>query len=62
MAVSLPLVGLVSGTFIRHVVQIVPILVALPAVLTRRRWAAYAAIPLFAAPKRDGLRQKGRRS
>jgi hypothetical protein len=48
VAVSLLLVGLVSGTFIRHVVQIVPILVVLPAVLTRRRWAAYAAIPLFA--------------
>jgi len=47
LAVALMVVGVVSGTVLRHVVQIVPILLALIVV---RRWpaiGAYAALPIF---------------
>ena len=47
LALALLLVGVVSGTLLRHVVQIVPILLA-GAILTRRpALGAYAALPLF---------------
>ena len=47
LALALLLVGVVSGTFLRHVVQILPI-VAVVAMLTRRpTWGAYAALPIF---------------
>ena len=47
LALALLLVGVVSGTLLRHIVQILPIVAAL-ALLTRRAdWAAYAALPLF---------------
>ena len=47
LAVALMVVGVVSGTVLRHVVQIVPILVA--SIVVRRRPAigAYAALPIF---------------
>lgn len=47
VAGSLLLVGVVSMTPIRHGIQVVPILAVLGAVVTRRRWAPYAAMPLF---------------
>lgn len=47
LAVALMVVGIVSGTVLRHVVQIVPILLA--SIVVRRRPAigAYAALPIF---------------
>ena len=47
MALALLLVGLVSGTVLRHVVQIVPIVVALGVLARRPDWGAYAALPIF---------------
>lgn len=47
LALALLLVGLVSGTVLRHVIQIVPIVVVLAIVRRRPDWAAYAAIPIF---------------
>ena len=41
------IVGIVSGTFIRHVIQIVPTLVALAAVANRRAWGPLMATPIF---------------
>ena len=47
LAIALLVVGVVSGTVLRHVVQVVPIIVA-EVVLTRRpAWGAYPAIPIF---------------
>ena len=47
LALALLLVGVVSGTLLRHVVQIVPILLA-GAILTRRpALGAYTALPVF---------------
>ena len=47
LAIALLLVGVVSGTFLRHIVQILPIVVV-ASVLTRRPvWGAYAACPIF---------------
>jgi hypothetical protein len=47
LAIALLLVGIVSGTFLRHIVQILPIAMA-AGVLTRRPdWGAYAAVPIF---------------
>ncbi|MDE0265369.1 MAG: hypothetical protein OXJ37_23410 [Bryobacterales bacterium] len=48
VATALLIVGVVSGTFIRHVVQIVPVAVALVAVRERRAWGSHAALPIFA--------------
>lgn len=45
---TLLIVGLVSGTFIRHVVQIMPVAVALVAVRERPAWGPHAALPVFA--------------
>jgi hypothetical protein len=47
LAAALLLVGVVSGTLLRHVVQILPIVAALLLVRTRPAWGAYAALPLF---------------
>src|SRR5262245_53607037 len=47
LALALLLVGAVSGTFLRHIVQIVPIIVALGLSTRRPDWGAYAALPVF---------------
>jgi len=47
LAVALLLVGVVSNTFVRHVVQIVPLIAALATWSWRREWAVIAAAPLF---------------
>jgi hypothetical protein len=47
IALSLLLVGIVSGTFIRHVIQILPIVFALMAVKRQSKWGVYAALPIF---------------
>ena len=47
LAVALLLVGVVSGTVLRHLVQIVPILIGLALLARRPDWGAYAAIPIF---------------
>jgi hypothetical protein len=47
LALALLLVGLVSGTVLRHIVQIVPIVVALGVLARRPDWGAYAAVPIF---------------
>lgn len=47
VAIALLLVGVMSGTFLRHIAQILPIILA-AGVLTRRPdWGAYAALPIF---------------
>lgn len=47
LAIALLLVGVVSGTLLRHVVQILPLGLT-AAILTRRpAWGAYAALPIF---------------
>lgn len=48
VAAALLIVGVLSGTFIRHVVQIVPVAVALVAVRERPAWGSHAALPIFA--------------
>ncbi len=45
---ALLLVGVVSGTLIRHVVQIVPVVAALAVVRARPAWGSHAALPVFA--------------
>lgn len=45
--VSLLLVGMVSGTFFQHVVQVVPVAVAIVMVVRRVDAAPYAAMPIF---------------
>ena len=47
LALALLLVGLVSGTILRHLVQILPIIAACVLLARRRDLAAYAAIPIF---------------
>jgi hypothetical protein len=47
LALALLLVGVVSGTILRHVVQIAPIVLALALARRSPGRAAYAAIPLF---------------
>jgi hypothetical protein len=44
---SLLLVGIVSGTLIRHVIQILPVVFALIAVKRKSTWGVYAALPIF---------------
>lgn len=46
--VALLLVGLVSGTILRHVVQVGPLLAAVLAVTLRPGWSRFAAMPVFA--------------
>jgi hypothetical protein len=47
LGVSLLFVGVVSGTLLRHFVQILPILFAVAAVNRRPHWGANASIPIF---------------
>lgn len=47
LAVALLVVGVVSGTVLRHVVQIVPVLLGLTLLARRADLAAYAAVPIF---------------
>jgi len=47
LALALLLVGVVSGTVLRHIVQSVPIMVGLALLSSRPQWGAYAAIPIF---------------
>lgn len=47
VTVSLLLVGVVSGTPVRHVVQIAPVVLATIAVGRRMPWASYAALAVF---------------
>jgi len=47
LALALLLVGVVSGTVLRHIVQITPIVVATGVLARRPDWGAYAAIPIF---------------
>ena len=47
LVVALLVVGVVSGTVLRHVVQVVPALLASAVVVRRPAIAAYAALPIF---------------
>lgn len=47
LALALLLVGVVSGTLVRHIVQILPIVVVLGLLARRPDWGAYAALPIF---------------
>ena len=47
LAIALLFVGVVSGTVLRHVVQIIPTIIALIVVARTPRWGAYAAMPIF---------------
>lgn len=47
LAGALLLVGVVSGTVLRHVVQVMPIMVVLAVLRRRPDWGAYAALPIF---------------
>jgi hypothetical protein len=40
-------VGVVSGTLVRHIIQILPATLALALVIRRVPWAFYAALPVF---------------
>jgi len=48
LGLALLVVGVVSGTLLRHVIQIVPIIAAIPLFRGRADYLAYAALPLFA--------------
>ena len=45
--VALLLVGLVSGTIIRHVVQVLPVLLAIVVIVVQPAWGRCAAMPVF---------------
>ncbi len=47
LILSLLLVGIVSGTLPRHLVQVSPAALVLTAVALRARWTAHAALPIF---------------
>jgi hypothetical protein len=47
VCIALIVVGLVSNTLARHVIQIVPVVMVLAAALTKREWVVFAALPLF---------------
>ena len=47
VAVALLVVGVVSGTFLRHVVQILPVILAVVVVDRRPHLGAYTALPIF---------------
>jgi hypothetical protein len=47
VAVSLLLIGLESGTIVRHIVQIIPIPAAIAVAVRRPAWGALVAIPIF---------------
>src|SRR6266566_7266578 len=44
---SLLVVAVVSGTPLRHAIQLMPVVIALVAVAGRAAWGRYAALPLF---------------
>ena len=46
--VALLVVGIVSGTILRHAVQVLPVLAATVAVVMRPAWSRFAAMPVFA--------------
>jgi hypothetical protein len=48
MSVGLLLVGVASGTPLRHAIQVSPIVLALFFVAWRPRWAAFVTLPVFA--------------
>jgi hypothetical protein len=47
LAIALIVVGVVSGTILRHVVQIAPIAIAVAVGVRRPALGAYAALPIF---------------
>ena len=47
VAVALLVVGVVSGTFLRHVVQILPVILAMVVLDRRPHLGAYTALPIF---------------
>ena len=47
LIVGLLLIGLFSGTFVRHIVQAIPAVVALAGVLGKKSWASCAALPIL---------------
>src|SRR5689334_19644652 len=47
VAVALLLVGVVSGTIIRHVIQVAPVVLAALIVFAGRPWSRFAAIAVF---------------
>ena len=47
LALALMAVGIVSGTVLRHLVQIIPIGLAAGLLSRRPAWGAYAALPIF---------------
>jgi hypothetical protein len=47
VALALLAIGVVRGTFVRHLIQVMPIAVAIGVVARRPDWGAYAAVPLF---------------
>ena len=47
LAIALIVVGIVSGTILRHSVQIVPVVAAAIVVIKRPSAGAYAALPIF---------------
>ena len=47
LGVALLLVGVVSGTVLRHVVQVTPIVMAAVLLVRRPEWGAYASFPIF---------------
>jgi hypothetical protein len=46
--VALLLVGMVSGTIIRHTVQVVPVLLATVVIMAQPGWSRFAVMPVFA--------------
>ena len=47
LGVALLLVGIVSGTVLRHVVQVAPIVMAAVLLVRRPEWGTYASFPIF---------------
>jgi len=47
LGLALLLVGVVSGTLLRHVIQILPIGLAAAVLVRSPEWGAYASIPIF---------------
>ena len=47
LAGALLIVGVVSGTLLRHVIQILPVGLAAAVLLRSPEWGAYASIPIF---------------
>jgi hypothetical protein len=47
VVVALLLVGVISGTLLRHAVQVVPLLAAMLAVTLRPAWGRFAALPVL---------------